>query len=266
MSDSREAANKELRTKNQEQPHAAYLNSPLCHRHPDNVGGNLTKHTMKTKIPHLILAGLFGTAIASQGAIVYTENFTPAPGPIDESTSGLNYFNGSGDEYWIGALNRVDYSGNLTINFDEDRGRGAVVWLDASSWVGSAATIAFDVSDYTGAGSEAPYFQAYYANNLSPGNSAGFDVHQGLGGDLTTNATGIATMGTASAKNLITANGTDLTYSFDTGDADWIALVFYSTGDIASFDNISLSVVPEPSSTALLGLGGLALALRRRRS
>jgi hypothetical protein len=38
---------------------------------------------MKTKIPHLILAGLFGTAIASQGALViyYEEDFAPAVVP-----------------------------------------------------------------------------------------------------------------------------------------------------------------------------------------
>ena len=31
-------------------------------------------------------------------------------------------------------------------------------------------------------------------------------------------------------------------------------------------DSIVLTVLPEPSSTALLGLGGLALMLRRKRS
>ena len=221
---------------------------------------------MKTKIPHLILAGLFGTAMASQAAIVYTEDFNPAVVPDATGSTNFVDFNASADEYWIGPLNRVDYSGNLTVSIDGTKGRGAVVWLDASSWVGSSATIAFDVSDYTGAGSEDPYFQAYYANDVSAGNLAQFDVHEALGADLRTSTTGSATMSTAGAKNVITANGTGLSFSFDTADADWIALAFYSTGDIASFDNISLSVVPEPSSTALLGLGGLALMLRRKRS
>ncbi|MEZ7957082.1 MAG: PEP-CTERM sorting domain-containing protein [Rubritalea sp.] len=32
-----------------------------------------------------------------------------------------------------------------------------------------------------------------------------------------------------------------------------------------SIDNFSITAVPEPSSTALLGLGGLALIMRRRK-
>ncbi|MEJ6780617.1 MAG: PEP-CTERM sorting domain-containing protein [Akkermansiaceae bacterium] len=36
-------------------------------------------------------------------------------------------------------------------------------------------------------------------------------------------------------------------------------------GDDVSFDTFTVASVPEPSSTALLGLGGLALILRRRR-
>jgi hypothetical protein len=42
----------------------------------------------------------------------------------------------------------------------------------------------------------------------------------------------------------------------------------YNTGDTAGFLNavsVRTTLVPEPSSTALLGLGGLALILRRRK-
>lgn len=58
-----------------------------------------------------------------------------------------------------------------------------------------------------------------------------------------------------------------------------IAGNYLGTGDLAvlefraidakafnGFDDISIAVVPEPSSAALLGLGGLALVLRRRKS
>ena len=48
-------------------------------------------------------------------------------------------------------------------------------------------------------------------------------------------------------------------------------LTFEGTGGLgsiasASIDNVSIVFVPEPSSTALLGLGGLALLMRRKRS
>ena len=52
---------------------------------------------------------------------------------------------------------------------------------------------------------------------------------------------------------------------------DTIALRLTSNGTDGDFatthwvDNISVNAVPEPSSTALLGLGGLALILRRRK-
>jgi len=48
-------------------------------------------------------------------------------------------------------------------------------------------------------------------------------------------------------------NTTDL----PSGSADWSAT--------ALIDNVSVTAVPEPSSAALLGLGGLALILRRRK-
>lgn len=51
----------------------------------------------------------------------------------------------------------------------------------------------------------------------------------------------------------------------DTGNgALYIGVEAYNNTGVRNFDNLTLSV-PEPSSTALLGLGGLALMLRRKR-
>ena len=65
-----------------------------------------------------------------------------------------------------------------------------------------------------------------------------------------------------------TADGgtTDLAGSyFANGDIAFIALQAEGSKARFGIDNISVTVVPEPSSAALLGLGGLALILRRRK-
>jgi len=226
---------------------------------------------MKTKIPYLILALIIFATQPTSAALttVYTEDFNPAVVP-DATGSGLQYFNGSADEYWIGPSNLVNYSGDLTLDgqgLSGGRGRGAVVWLDPSSWPSdrTIATIAFDVSGYTAIGGAETYFRAFYGNSLGGGNTAGFDVHQGFGVDIDTNANGaLAEMGSLSGKGLVTGNGS-YTFSFDYSTADWVALAFYTSGEVASFDNIVITV-PEPSSTALLGLGLSSMLLRRRRS
>ncbi len=59
--------------------------------------------------------------------------------------------------------------------------------------------------------------------------------------------------------SLYTASGAVAT------DAQSFQITFGGPGNDTYADNISFTVVPEPSSTALLGLGGLALVLRRRK-
>lgn len=55
------------------------------------------------------------------------------------------------------------------------------------------------------------------------------------------------------------------TYSFASSDVYDGAGFMLESGDPTAFSNVSITAVPEPSSTALLGLGGLALILRRRK-
>lgn len=62
-------------------------------------------------------------------------------------------------------------------------------------------------------------------------------------------------------------NWIDQSFDFNSGSYDSVRLTFDSGGSIYKyyrFDNVSMDVVPEPATMALLGLGGLA-SLRRRR-
>ncbi|BDS07107.1 hypothetical protein NT6N_21470 [Oceaniferula spumae] len=61
-----------------------------------------------------------------------------------------------------------------------------------------------------------------------------------------------------------TFTGADLGGNID-DPANWTGLYLRSGSTSNQYDNIVITAVPEPSSTALLGLGGLALILRRRR-
>ncbi|MGB2429784.1 MAG: PEP-CTERM sorting domain-containing protein, partial [Akkermansiaceae bacterium] len=59
------------------------------------------------------------------------------------------------------------------------------------------------------------------------------------------------------------------TVSMLADDVQYVKLTdFVSHGDtvLAGFNEIRFATVPEPSSTALLGLSGIALMLRRKRS
>ncbi len=78
--------------------------------------------------------------------------------------------------------------------------------------------------------------------------------------DITVNGTAISIDPNDStaiyAFNGISVNGSDqIVISFDAG----------SSTNVQHINAIELTAVPEPSSTALLGLGGLALILRRRK-
>ena len=51
----------------------------------------------------------------------------------------------------------------------------------------------------------------------------------------------------------------------DTGNGDlFIGVETYNSG-VRNFDNLTVTAVPEPSAAALIGLGGIALILRRRK-
>lgn len=82
------------------------------------------------------------------------------------------------------------------------------------------------------------------------------------------------TLDTFNSVNGSSSYSLDLSTAFFNGDADGlITLAIYNTNSASNGIgwtdgptlNVTTTTIPEPSSTALLGLGGLALILRRRR-
>jgi hypothetical protein len=248
---------------------------------------------MKTKIPHLILAGLFGTAIASQGAVIVTvsdADFDPDAGEFGTSDLGtlvrdINVVDGASPQtlqYTVTGLT-IDDDGtandSVTIAFSAstinsinsgENNSSQGFFSDSGSWLGAGDWTRMDFTSIS--------------VNVSGG---GFSAAEFLGfTELTVQLAGGGETGNNGSTDEFTINGT--TYADDAGDFaggsdfaiandDFILLtaveVATGTGTTAGtyrhFDlnyQFSATAVPEPSSTALLGLGGLALMLRRKRS
>lgn len=130
-----------------------------------------------------------------------------------------------------------------------------------------------------------------FITGYDAGGAALFQAVMGTGGTYTQGT--ISSMVTAggalnNSSSQLWTNGVTNTVDFTLGAAGYsvtadggtttVAGSYFGTGDLASIelhafdsksnfgiDNITVNGVPEPSSVALLGLGGLALILRRRK-
>lgn len=230
------------------------------------------------KILHtgLALTALTALTISTTAAatVVFDEDFDGQTISHKDSAT-ITFGANSSDvsvEQWFSASNGIAINNELQLtNFAVEKSRGAGIWLDTSAWITGTYTVEFDVLDYAAGGTNSEsFFQAYYATGVSASSTVSFDLHGGGGQDPATAAQVGATIGTVGDRNTITANATDAQFTFDYTAGQDIALIFHNmsgtTGamPVYSIDNLTVAV-PEPSSAALIGLGGLALLLRRSR-
>lgn len=223
----------------------------------------------KTIIPLLCFVAAASTASA---AIVFQDDFSEADGT---DINGKAPDVGSNWSVTVGApLNiassRLDTSGAARNAFGD---------FTTSLSAGNILTMTYDTSAL---------------GNFFSGGFAGVSLYQGgvesiftgdTGGDVFWGVVESGVGETISTDNT-TATSATFTYTYDDGswtftttsgvnlsgtmassmDLDRLRIANGSGGDIA-VDNltIDISAVPEPSSTALLGLGGLAIMLRRRK-
>lgn len=146
-------------------------------------------------------------------------------------------------------------------NFNTSKSRGAGVWLDSSTWAVGTVTVEFDVLDYAPGGVDSEsFFQVYSADGVDAINGVNIDLHGAGGLDpiAAPQAGSTATIGAIGPKNLITADATAASFTFNfTGQAN-IALVFHNKSaatdtaqPVYSVDNLTVTV--SGSTGTLLG-------------
>ncbi|MGJ8657036.1 MAG: PEP-CTERM sorting domain-containing protein [Akkermansiaceae bacterium] len=126
----------------------------------------------------------------------------------------------------------------------------------ATSTGGSTAILAADLAS-------GPVPDQYY----NAGDSNHADGYNGNGAtyELTISSDGWVITGDGSFRDPFTTNSL-ATYDGSTfTELSYVKITGESAAAGGYFDNISINAIPEPSSTALLGLGGLSLILRRRK-
>ena len=253
---------------------------------------------MKTKITSLITAGILGTSLASQGAVTA---LTLIDDDFSSSTTSVERFNTDDidTDTWIGngdwsvsggaltsagtagqsthLINSVSstatYLDKVTLSFDYSVGAGSTLYFYSTLFTGEAAA--------SMAGRTSKDDGTYWANDFN--NQWGGAPFVGFAGpEYNLSGGGVGGSNTANAVTSF-VGGTSGTFSqtydisgfgggdFSIADVSNVLAVFTvnagAAGDGAiSIDNFNMTAVPEPSSTALLGLGGLALMLRRKRS
>ena len=221
----------------------------------------------------------FSLSSVTQAAIVFQDDFSEADGTalngkapdigsnwnVTVGSAGLNVNGGSVDTQGaaraaFGGFTALGAGERLTLTYD-------TVATGGTFFTAGFAGVSLFVG---GSGGSEPFF----TGDPGSGGAASWGVVGiGAGGDQITADTTVATSATfvytydTGAWTFTTTSGINLA---GTGTAnlaiDTLRFANGGGGDIA-VDNfaVDISAVPEPSSSALLGLGGIALMLRRRK-
>ncbi|MFA5203223.1 MAG: PEP-CTERM sorting domain-containing protein [Lentisphaeria bacterium] len=252
---------------------------------------------MNTARLYLLLAsGLLGLAGTASAAIIFSEDFTNTAAAAARFTVTATDGGWNGAKVSYAANNatieayqglRLNLRTNLANNFSLDHGDVPVIYSVIESL--SAKTGAKQSFFYVRLG-ETGYSDGYYLSHYNDGSSTTLSFYRlngGVGTQLYTsgiksvfNNTDPVTMAVTLANNLdgsvtytlqygaFSLTGTDTSANAITsgsgvgvgfnnnGTADWLS---------GTFDNLTVTTIPEPAALGLLGLAGLFLAGRRQR-
>lgn len=256
------------------------------------------KHLRHIIFPFLLLGTSANAAVVASANFEGSAISTLTGGSVTTSATELN--NGSSGGTWSalsasGANSAVAVQTGKILRFGDNPGANGTQTSTATFTLNSAATldgakISFDYAQL-GAGGQPGniFFDVFNGSNhvlrisgspdagggrrtLSHWNSVG-GTRTALSAEDQLGATSnTVTFTLASANFGVTVagfpavTGTNLAY-ITGGQTQFDRIVFTAVDSksVAEIDNISIDAVPEPSALALLGLGGIALAGRRRK-
>ncbi|MCP5536902.1 MAG: PEP-CTERM sorting domain-containing protein [Akkermansiaceae bacterium] len=226
---------------------------------------------MKTTTCALALS--LGLAVASNAALSLTN------GDFSSDTSNWNSEFGTSPDGWFSSLASTNTNGNYGeamtggggSNNNFTYGTGRVAALKQVSGNYYQQTIGL-VGEQTGV--QVDFLGGYRAHSSYSTAARNISIEVSLW-DATLNVELASTTidyAYLAAGNALAAESKVLTYTSANGAND-LALRFTNVSanpsganpNTALIDGVSITAVPEPSSAALLGLGGLALILRRRK-
>jgi len=196
-----------------------------------------------------LIADLPAYTAPTTGELV--RDFTTNPGGALSAGFGFTV-GGTGSP---GALTAGDYT--LTIDYNYDFGATTLL-------AGAAITLYFEALDWNGGGTAIQFANAFPLNSTNvPTDTATNHSMDLFSNSIDLSGTPGAASGTLQLDFTLPANldQSDDAYAM----AIRIATPGYSSGT-ASFDNLVLTQIPEPSSTALLALAGIGLVFLRKRS
>ena len=235
------------------------------------------KHLNKFVSTAAILAGGMMFAGAAGAATTFFEDFEGAStqwtGSFGTYATDTNY---SGDLHTTSVVDGGALYATLIGNTGASPDGGpifATIDLSAADIIAAAAgdaTYSFSgwLASWTG-NAEASNFSVEFFDAAAGGGSSLGVVELANGKSITGSSDANTPSGTWNDKNwsLYEAGGSVATgtQSFVINYRSVTDAAGTQGGNDAYADNVSFTVVPEPSSVALLGLGGLALFLRRRR-
>lgn len=213
----------------------------------------------------------------AKAQLVYRTDFDTS---YDNSTGAVVLGGATPDvvaEQWFGSNNGVGVAGgDLTLANDaQNRFRGCGVWLDTAGWAPGLVTVQVDVTNYVAGVDTELTFQAYVATGVDALNSVSLDLHGAARTGAVPTATGTAVISPLGSEQTITANGTDVAFTFTyNGTDDFVALTFVQVNAAdstmfgsAEIDNLTVTAAETrpPETNWMSGKWGIGFRINADR-